>query len=158
MKAASVSEIKGELKQLSSLQLIELCLRLSRYKKENKELVTYLLFEAADLHSYIQNVKAEIEGSLAAVNTNNIYFTKKGVRKTLRTTNKYIKYTGSKVAEVEILTHFCMQLKNSKIPLHKSNALTNVYKAQLKKIDIAIASLHEDLQHDYKTGLEGLTH
>ena len=48
MKAASISEIKTELKGLPPAQLTELCLRLARFKKENKELLTYLLFEAND--------------------------------------------------------------------------------------------------------------
>ena len=37
MKAATLSEIKKELNTLPPEQLVELCLRLSKYKKENKE-------------------------------------------------------------------------------------------------------------------------
>ena len=48
MKASTVSELKEELKHLPPAQLLELCLRLARFKKENKELLTYLLFEAHD--------------------------------------------------------------------------------------------------------------
>ena len=57
MKAASVNEIKQQLKEVNPVELIELCLRLARFKKENKELLTYLLFEADDLQAYIANVK-----------------------------------------------------------------------------------------------------
>ena len=46
MKAVSAVIIKKELHHLSSDKLMELCLRLSRFKKENKELLTYLLFES----------------------------------------------------------------------------------------------------------------
>ena len=60
MKAASVSEIKQALKEQKTSQLIELCLRLARFKKENKELLTYLLFEADDLNQYVKNVKDEM--------------------------------------------------------------------------------------------------
>ena len=44
-----LQDIKKELQHLSSLQIADLCLRLSRYKKENKELLAYLLFEADNL-------------------------------------------------------------------------------------------------------------
>ena len=45
MKAASLKEIKTELDQRSTQELLELCLRLSKFKKENKEsysLIYYL--------------------------------------------------------------------------------------------------------------------
>ena len=48
MKTAAVKDIKQELLQRSPKELLALCLRLSRFKKENKELLTYLLFEASD--------------------------------------------------------------------------------------------------------------
>ena len=46
MKAASLQEIKEELNQLDPIKVRDLCLRLGRFKKENKELLTYLLFES----------------------------------------------------------------------------------------------------------------
>ena len=61
MKTATVKQLKDELKHNSSEELINLCLRLSRFKKENKELLTYLLFEAHDEDTYIENVKLEID-------------------------------------------------------------------------------------------------
>ena len=48
MKTATVKQIKDELSYKSANELKELCLHLSRFKKENKELLTYLLFEAHD--------------------------------------------------------------------------------------------------------------
>ena len=60
MKAATSNELKQELQASSSKQLIELCLRLAKFKKENKELLTYLLFEANDEAAYIQSIKNEI--------------------------------------------------------------------------------------------------
>jgi hypothetical protein len=125
MKAASVNEIKTELKATTPAQLIELCLRLARFKKENKELLTFLLFEADDLQAYIENVKKEMEEGFEEINTSNLYFAKKSIRKLLRNTNRYIKYTGSKQAEVELLLFFCTQLK-SKVPVQKSPALYNL--------------------------------
>lgn len=156
MKAATANEIKQELKGLNAAQLTELCLRLARFKKENKELLTYLLFEAHDLPAYINSVKEQIDEDFAQINTTNIYFAKKTLRKILRIANKYIRYTASKEAETEILLYYCTNLKGLKISWHKSTALTNLYNAQLKKINAAIATMHEDLQHDYQRSVERL--
>ena len=131
-------------------------MRLARYKKENKELLTYLLFEAHDEQAYIQSVQAEIQTQFRDINTSHVYFAKKSLRKILRFAGKHIKYTGSKQAEVAILIYFCTQLKTSGIPIQKSTALTSLYNQQIKKIKLALASLHEDLQHDFKKELEAL--
>ena len=46
MKAATVAQLKKELQFKSQEETMQLCLRLARFKKENKELLTYLLFES----------------------------------------------------------------------------------------------------------------
>jgi hypothetical protein len=149
MKAASVSEIKQALRNLSSSEVTELCLRLVRYKKENKELLTYLLFEADDEQLYIKHINEEITEGFTEVNTSNVYYVKKTVRKILRTANKYIRYSGSKTVQVEVLLHYLTNFKGLNVKWQKSAALVNLYNNQFKKIKAAIDSLHEDLQYDY---------
>jgi hypothetical protein len=156
MKAATSTEIKQELKELSSAKLMDLCLRLARFKKENKELLTYLLFEANDLETYLKNVKEEVNENFREVNTTSIYFAKKTIRKILRTVNKHIRYTGSKQAEAELLIYYCKKLKELKIPVRKSNVLDKLFDAQVKKIKAAIDTMHEDLQYEYIRALEDL--
>ena len=77
MKAATVSEIKKELHHRSSDQIEELCLRLARFKKENKELLTYLLFEADDEEGFIEGVKHEIDEHFETININSFFYIKK---------------------------------------------------------------------------------
>jgi len=156
MKAATINDIKQELNAVAPAKLLELCLRLAKYKKENKELLTYLLFEAHDEAAFIETVKQDMEEQFAAINHSNLYFAKKSLRKILRTTAKYIRHTGSKQAEVELLLHFCRTLLNSAIPIHKNTVLNNLYQFQLKKIAKVIDTLHEDLQYDYLKELEKL--
>ena len=156
MKAATSNEIKQELKSLSSANLIELCLRLARFKKENKELLTYLLFEADDLETYIRHVKDEVDEQFREVNTSSIYFAKKTIRKILRMVNKHIRYTGSKQAEAELLIYYSTKLKALKVFFRKSNVLDKLLDAQVKKIRVAIDTMHEDLQYDYIKALEEL--
>ncbi|MBC7424461.1 MAG: hypothetical protein H7334_13530, partial [Ferruginibacter sp.] len=126
MKAASISDIKQELSNVPPAKLLELCLRLAKYKKDNKELLNYLLFEAHDEQAYIINIKNEVEEDFAAINKSNIYFAKKSLRKILRTLAKHIRYTASKQAEVELLLHFCSTLKNSAIPLQRNTVINNL--------------------------------
>ena len=155
MKAATVHEIKQALMGNTAKELAELCLRLAKFKKENKELLTYLLFEANDEELYIREVQQEISSEMDQIDPGqNLYFAKKSIRKVLRMANKHIRYTGSKQAEVAILLHFCQSLKQSGIPFMKSTALNNLYQQQHKKINKALSTLHEDLQYDYRTMIE----
>jgi hypothetical protein len=149
MKAAYITQLKQELNTRSSNELLEISLRLARFKKENKELLTYLLFEAQDEQSYIESIKNEISRQFEEINKSNIYFAKKSIRKIVRTTNKFIRYSGRKQTEVELLLHFSRCLKDSGIPLSKSIALNNIYIRQIEKIKKVMSSLHEDLQYDY---------
>lgn len=156
MKAATINELKKELAHLNVQTLQEICLRLAKYKNENKELLTYLLFEANDEVSYIENVKREIADQFESLPSSNVYLIKKSIRKILRIANKQIKYSGSKKTEVEIRIHFCAQVRSAKIRLEPGTVLYNLYNQQRKKIGQALASLPEDLQYDYHADIERL--
>ena len=156
MKAATINEIKQELQSLTPGRLSELCLRLAKFKKDNKELLTYLLFEAADETAYIAGIKKSIDEEFEGLPKPNLYLTKKSLRKVLRVTAKQIRYTGSPQAEVELLTYFLRKLNTSGIRYQDSPVLVNLYRTQLKKVRGVIDGLHEDLQHDYLRELKGL--
>lgn len=156
MKAASIVEIKKVLKTMDEEKLMACCLRLAKFKKDNKELLTYLLFEEKDENSYIALINEEIDLAFDEINTNHIYYAKKGVRKILRNVNKYIRYSGKKQTEVEILLHFCKTLKGSGIRYRSSTVLHNLYLNQVKKIKKALSTLHEDLRFDYQQDVEEL--
>jgi len=156
LKSASIQEIKQELRSLSPSRLSELCLRLAKFKKDNKELLTYLLFESDDEATYIDNVKKEMDEEFTGLPKPNLYLTKKSLRKVLRTTAKQIRYTASPQAEVELLTYFCRKLHDSRISFRDSPVLLNLYRQQLKKIRAVITTFHEDLQYDLLKALKGL--
>ncbi|HEX6332690.1 MAG TPA: hypothetical protein VFZ78_00610, partial [Flavisolibacter sp.] len=123
MKAASSSEIKEALRQQAHGRLVDICLRLARFKKENKELLTYILFEADDEAAYVSSVKKEMDAGFAALNKSSVYLAKKTIRKVLRTANRFTRYAGSATVEAELLLHFCYLLKHSGVQLRKSTAL-----------------------------------
>ncbi len=130
-------------------KVTELCLRLARFKKENKELLTFLLFEADDIPAYIGNVKNEMDGHFATINKSNVYFVKKTLRKILRITNKFIRYSGSTTVEAELLIYFCATVKKMGTTICSNPVIANISSNQLKKINKAVAAMHEDLQYDY---------
>lgn len=156
MKAATIHEIKQELNSLPPSKLAELCLRLAKFKKDNKELLTYLLFESNDLTEYIGNVKKEIDLEFKELPKPNLYLTKKSLRKILRMTTKNIRYAGDPQAEVELLLYFCSRIRSAGIPIENSQVLVNLYQQQLKKIQGVIDTMHEDLQYDYLKELKTL--
>lgn len=156
MKSSTVHELKQELVTLKPAQLTELCLRLARFKKENKELLTYLLFEAHNEEGYIKSIKQEIDELFGTINLSHLYFAKKTLRKIVRVINKYCRYSGSKQTEIELRLYFCHSLKESGIPFQRNTVISNLYEGQLKKIKTLLATLHEDLQYDFKKQLEPL--
>ena len=153
MKAASITDIKRELKTLGEEELMHLCLRMARFKRDNKELLTYLLFEARDEEAYVEMIKEEIADSFDEMNQIHSYYTKKSVRKVLRNLGKYIRYSGNKQTEVEILLCFCEHMRDSNIDLYNIPVLHNLYRNQIKKIEKALDTLHEDLRYDYEESL-----
>ena len=149
MKSASVHEIKQELSSRPPQELVDLCLRLAKFKKENKELLTYLLYEANDEQAFIESIKVEIDEAFAGINTTNYYFVKKSVRKILRLIKKYIRYSGKKETEVELKLYFCQQLSSMKPSIKNNQVLINIYQRELMTLKKSLSTLHEDLQFDY---------
>jgi len=156
MKAASVRELKKELASRSPEELLEICLSLSKFKKENKELLTYLLFEANDEKSYIYTVKDEIDEQFETVNKKAYYLMKKGVRKVLRMVKKYIRYSKKKETEVELLLYFCQKLKEQRPSIANNTVLKNIFQREIDNIGKILLTLHEDLQFDYGERLDDL--
>ncbi len=143
-----LQHIKKEIEHLSNEQLAALCLRLVRYKKENKELLAYLLFEANDEQAFVDRIKAEV-GFMFSQLPSQSYLAAKAIRKILRVIGKYTKFIGSKTAEIDLLLSFCydyLQYTDRKLSY---KPLRLILTRQLEKIRNLIGKLHEDLQFDY---------
>lgn len=154
MKSATISELKQELASLGPGKAAELTLRLARFKKENKELLTYLLYESDDVPGFIRQVKEEMDDEFLKMNRDTVYLAKKSLRKILRILNKYARYIGSTEAEVEILIHFINNIHKANIPFRAGAVISNLYDTQVKKIHKLIDQLDEDLQYDWKQELD----
>lgn len=156
MRTTTIHEIKQELVTLKPAELVSICLRLGKFKKENKELLHYLLFEAHDEDGYTRSIKEEIDELFETINLSQLYFAKKTLRKIVRVINKYSRYSGEKQTDLELRIYFCQKLKDSGIPFRQNPVISNLYDGQLKKINMVLATLHEDLQHDYSRQIAGL--
>lgn len=154
MKSATVAELKKELEHLPPSRAAELTLRLARFKKENKELLTFLLYESHDIPGFIRQVKDEMDDEFLKMNRDTLYLTKKSLRKVLRTIGKYCRYIGTTEAEVELLIHFIGNIHKTNIPFRDGVVINNLYENQLKKIRKLINDLDEDLRYDWERELE----
>jgi len=148
MTTSSLSELKRALKNVPSGDLPDLIIRLARYKKDNKELLSYLLFESDDEPQYIKGIKTEIDEHFRELTKTTPYMTKKGLRKALAFTNQRIRYSGQKRTEVELLIYFCQKFRKE-ISFRNNLTLKNIYLRQILRVKKALATLHEDLQFDY---------
>lgn len=157
MTTASLSDIKKELNTLDHARILECCMRLAKYKKENKELLTYLLFESHNEAQYIEGVKNEMNLLFSDLPKGNVYFVKKSLRKILRLANRSIKYSGIKSTEIDVRIHFCKEFRKAGIPMAEGTVLYNLYQQQLKKINSALEALPEDLRFDYHQEMEQLS-
>ena len=156
MKAATIKQLKDELSHKSTEELKALCLQLARFKVENKELLTYLLFEAHNEAQYIENCKLFIDQLFDEIDTKNTYYVRKKVRKILSSSKKLIRFSKQKETEAEVLLHFCKKLKNYNPFFKRSTRLQNIFNTQLRMSKNAILKLHEDLQYDYQLELDEL--
>jgi len=156
MKAYPLKDIKQELNDLSQVELKELCLRLARFKKENKELLSYLLFSANKESEYIEDVKLYIDEQSELINTKSFFFIKKSMRKILTQIKKHIRYSKKKETEIELLLYFCKKQKAFLPSIRNSTQLQNMHNRQLVLIKKSILTLHEDLQYDYNLMLDEL--
>jgi hypothetical protein len=143
-----LQDIKKEIQHLPGEQIIELCLRLARYKKENKELLAYLLFEASNEQAFIEKIKAEV-GFMFSQLPSQSYMAAKYIRKILRLIGKYNKFIGSKQAEIDLLINFCYNCVQYTDKRTSYKPMRLILTRQLEKIRTLISKLHEDLQFDY---------
>jgi hypothetical protein len=149
MKPESISNLKKELLHLPPDVLADYCIRLAKHKTENKELLNYLLYQANDQALFIDEVKKEIDLQMKSLNKSQHHLAKKTIRKVLRTTLKYIKFSGEKTTELELLIYFCKKLRLSGVSLRFGSVMGNLYMRQHARAQKVLGMLHEDIQMDY---------
>jgi hypothetical protein len=153
MQSTSLAFLKKEIQTMPKAELIEVCNKLIKYKKENKELLHYVLFESTNEPNYALQLKKEVTILFQDVNTQTVYFAKKTIRKILRFIAKYCKFSEILTTHIDVLIHFCKEMNQLSLHWKEHKVMVNLYQSQLKKIEKLIATLHEDLQYDYRQKL-----
>lgn len=156
MKAVSLKEIKTELEHRSKEELLLLCLHLTKFKKENKELLTYLLLESDYEEGFRETIKKEVDELFTTINTASYFYMKKTIRKILRVVKTNIRYSKNKETEVELILYFLEKLKEVKPSIKHSIVLKNLYFRELVATEKKMLKLHEDLQYEYQIELQKL--
>lgn len=153
MEISSLQEQKKELKSLNKEELVALCLRMSKYKKENKELLNYLLFHQHDIPAYVQGLKQQLQTPFDELNTHP-YYCAKSLRKILRIISRQSKYIIQPYFEAELLLWYCHQYLD-KVNLKNNNkSLQGLLIRPMEKIKKMNTKLHEDLQFDIQQELD----
>src|SRR5688500_11076753 len=128
MKFAGVQAIKKELQLRPPKKLQERCLRLAKYKKDNKELLAFLLLESNEKRGFIDALRSDLNEEFTELESqNNLFYTKKSLRRILRMLNRYIKYIDDKALALELIIWFCHQVRDHKIPVNRSRHLEKIY-------------------------------
>lgn len=156
MKTATINQLKKGLKNLPQEELVELSLKMAKFKKETKEYLSYLVYESMDEDDFIYSVKEEITLLFEEINPDSFSYMKKTIRKILRLTKKYIRFSKINKTEVELLLHFCQELINVKPSINRSIMLRNIYDRQVEMIKKKHLLLHEDIQFDYRVEIDNL--
>lgn len=156
METLSLAELRNELKEKSPAELREICLRLAKFKKANKELLHYLVVEADDEDAYRNKAKEDLKARFETMPRNSLFLTTKYIRKTLRLAKQYSSYSKDPVTAIELLLCFCTEMHQCRNYWNDYQALVSLYQRQLIQIKKMLKTLHEDLQYDYAQELEQL--
>ncbi len=155
MDKPNLAEIKKELKTISTTKLLDICLRLAKYKTENKELLSYLLFYNDNLDDYVKDVKVLIDSFFSEIPTSP-YYAIKSIRKLLRILNKHIKYIGNKPAEADLLIYYCkLFIQSSHIKTSHKSLILLIFRP-LKRITKLIIKLDDDFKFDFEREFDEL--
>jgi hypothetical protein len=156
MKAASIAEIKKDLQLRSQKELVDLCLQMAKFKKDSKDLLTFLLFESQDEAAFVRNSKEEISAEFVGVRIQSSYWAKKTTRKLIRQVNYLARLSGKKETKADLLLHLCKEMVELREYLRYDYQYDQIFHRQKEALRKVLKYLHEDLQYDYNLELEKL--
>lgn len=158
MASSSLADLKKVLLDKNPKELIDICIKLAKYKKENKELLDYILNFDEQENLFIEKAKDEVIAQLDLDKRSNTRNAIKIIRKALKLALKNIKYSGLKETEVELLLFFCKEIKLRYERFYNVPVTKNIFDRQVLKINKIISGFHPDLQFDYEQELEKLSY
>lgn len=152
----SLKEIREELKLLDRTELEELIVDLAKLSRQNKRSLGVKLASRHDASVVLDLFKEELDLLFAEANDSNHYLAKKSIQAIRKKMNQNLTLTKDKSQQVELLFHFCEQMKAFGYLAYKHPVIDNVYLMQFKKADKLLEGLHEDLRYDFAEKLNAL--
>ena len=153
MHLFSLQEQKKELHQLSKTELEAICLRFARFKKENKELLEFVLFHQGNPQAYADALKKDLEEVFKSLSGAN-YTDAKKLRKITKALNKHAKYMQNPTLEVDLWIWFCLTYCDSMAAKSTAQVIRNFFVKAVLKVEKMQSKLHEDLAFDVAQELE----
>ena len=150
-----LSDLKKELLELSKPELIQLCLRVAKLKRENKELLAYLIFDSEDPIFYAQKLKPEIK-EVFEQPFQHAYYLTKSIRKAMRLITKYYRFTSNKQGETELLIYLVEEFYLSWRNDYRYQALGKVIYRCLEKAQSNLKKIDEDFRADFEDPINEL--
>lgn len=150
-----LSDLKKELLELSKPELIQLCLRVAKLKRENKELLAYLIFDSEDPIFYAQKLKPEIK-EVFEQPFQHAYYLTKSIRKAMRLITKYYRFTSNKQGETELLIYLVEEFYLSWRNEYRYQALGKVIFRCLEKAQSNLKKIDEDFRADFEDPINEL--
>ena len=150
-----LSDLKKELLELNKPELIQLCLRVAKLKRENKELLAYLIFDADDPLFYAQKLKPEIK-EVFEQPFQHAYYLTKSIRKVMRLITKYYRFTSNKQGETDLLIYLVEEFHQSWRYEYRYQALGKVIFRCLEKAQTNLKKIDEDFRADFEQPLAEL--
>lgn len=150
-----LSDLKKELLELSKPELIQLCLRVAKLKRENKELLAYLIYDVDDPLFYAQKLKPEIKEVFNQPFQHPYYLTK-SIRKAMRLITKYYRFTSNKQGETELLIYLVEEFHQTWRYEYRYQALGKVIFRCLEKAQSNLNKIAEDFKADFEQPISEL--
>jgi len=157
MKPATLVQIRKELETISPQRLMALTLRLIKLKSENKEFVSYLLFDEDQLSEYLADLKFEISEVLDGASFTQPLIAKKALRKCQKYITKHAKYMGSKDAEAELYMFLLRKIHEKGINRYTHRAIQLIYLRIIEKTKKLLPTIHNDLRGDFEIEILNLS-
>jgi hypothetical protein len=150
MNVLSISEVKKNLKHLTDDELCVIMIKLAKFKKVNKEYLSFLLLNESNESLYVEEVKEHLTELLENVNQNSIQYAKKTLRKVLRVLRQCSDFSEKDVTQLDLSVFFCNELNKLQKSIRNHSIVQGMYNREITKIDKIMKGMHEDLVADYQ--------
>jgi hypothetical protein len=157
MDLPSLNDLKKELVSKEEKELVGLLLELAKFNKDNKALLYFKLYEQQEPGLFLREALAELQTAFMKGYSGNYHTAKKSAQSARRTLNKLLSFSKDKTTHVELLIAFCQSLREYGYLGFRHPVIENLYRQQLKKLEKALGTLHEDVQYDYQAVVEELS-